>query len=130
MASAHLKRANAFWVEMSACEHFVQIYECEEVFLDVLTSFVSEALKEGHAVVVIATPAHRQELNERLIDSGHDLQRLSGYRTGSSLWMRKKRLESSWLTDRSTMSFSFNSWLTFWRVRPKMAEKYGHSGRW
>jgi serine/threonine protein kinase len=32
MAMTHLKRANAFWAEMSACEHFVQIYESEEVF--------------------------------------------------------------------------------------------------
>ena len=30
---AHLNRANAFWAEMSACEHFVQIYESEEVFM-------------------------------------------------------------------------------------------------
>ena len=27
-------RANAFWAEMSACEHFVQIYESEEVFME------------------------------------------------------------------------------------------------
>jgi hypothetical protein len=33
---------------MSACEHFVQIYESEEVFMDILASFVSEALKEDH----------------------------------------------------------------------------------
>ena len=76
MAMAHLKRANAFWAEMSACEHFVQIYESEEVFMDILASFVSEALKEDHVAVVIATPAHRQELNERLLESGHDLAAL------------------------------------------------------
>ena len=46
MAVAHLNRANAFWAEMSACEHFVQIYESEEVFLDILASFVTRALKE------------------------------------------------------------------------------------
>jgi hypothetical protein len=46
MARAHLERANAFWAEMSACEHFVQIYEAEEVFMDILASFVSEALKK------------------------------------------------------------------------------------
>ena len=48
MAMSHLKRANSFWAEMSACEHFVQIYESEEVFMDILASFVSEALKEDH----------------------------------------------------------------------------------
>jgi MEDS: MEthanogen/methylotroph, DcmR Sensory domain len=76
MARAHLERANAFWAEMSACEHFVQIYEAEEVFMDILASFVSEALKKDHVAVVIATPAHRQELNERLMESGHDLAAL------------------------------------------------------
>jgi hypothetical protein len=75
MAMAHLERANAFWAEMSACEHFVQIYESEEVFLDILASFVSEALKEDQVAVVIATPAHREELNERLMKS-HDLASL------------------------------------------------------
>jgi hypothetical protein len=76
MAMAHLERANAFWSEMSACEHFVQIYESEEVFMDILTSFASQALKEDHVAVVIATPAHRQKLNERLMESGHDLAAL------------------------------------------------------
>jgi hypothetical protein len=76
MAKAYLERANAFWSEMSACEHFVQIYESEEVFMDILASFASEALKEDHVAVVIATPAHRQVLNERLIESGHDLAAL------------------------------------------------------
>jgi hypothetical protein len=55
MAMAHLNRANAFWAEMSACEHFVQIYESEEVFLDILASFVTNALKEDHAAVVDAS---------------------------------------------------------------------------
>jgi hypothetical protein len=76
MAMDHLERANAFWAEMSACDHFVQIYESEEVFMDILASFVSEALKEDHVAVVIATPPHRQELNERLMESGHDLASL------------------------------------------------------
>jgi MEDS: MEthanogen/methylotroph, DcmR Sensory domain len=73
MAMTHVNRANAFWAETSTCEHFVQIYESEEVFMDILASFVSEALKENHAAVVSATPAHRQELNKRLTKSGHDL---------------------------------------------------------
>jgi hypothetical protein len=41
MAMAYLERANVFWSEMSACEHFVQIYESEEVFMDILASFAS-----------------------------------------------------------------------------------------
>jgi hypothetical protein len=33
---------------------FVQIYESEEVFMDILASFASQALKEDHTAVVIA----------------------------------------------------------------------------
>ena len=76
MARTHLERANAFWAEMSPCEHFVQIYESDDVFMDILASFVSRALKEDHVAVVIATPAHRQELNQRLMESGLDLAAL------------------------------------------------------
>jgi hypothetical protein len=102
MAMAHLNRANAFWAEMSACEHFVQIYESEEVFLDILASFVSKALKEDHTAVVIATPAHRQELNERLMESGHDLTALRLQDQLISLdaqEMIKKFMTNGWVDD-------------------------------
>jgi hypothetical protein len=102
MAMAHLNRANAFWAEMSACEHFVQIYESEEVFMDILASFVSKALKEDHTAVVIATPAHRQELNERLMESGHDLTALRLQDQLISLdaeEMIKKFMTNGWVDD-------------------------------
>jgi len=63
----------AFWAEMSACEHFVQIYEADEVFLDTLAGFISGGLSEGHAAVVIATPVHRHELDKRLTVMGLDV---------------------------------------------------------
>jgi hypothetical protein len=72
----HLERAKAFWAEMSAREHFVQIYQDEEVFVDTLASFVNGAFKEGFTALVIATPAHRRKLEERLMQSGHDLAAL------------------------------------------------------
>ena len=102
MAMAHLNRANAFWAEMSACEHFVQIYESEEVFMDTLVSFVSKALKEDHTAVVIAKPAHRQELNERLMESGHDLAALRLQDQFISLdaeEMIKKFMANGWADD-------------------------------
>ena len=60
-AGAHTTDVNAFWAELSACEHFVQIYEADDVFMDTLVGFVTGGLKEGQAAVVIATPAHRQD---------------------------------------------------------------------
>lgn len=63
----------SFWAELSPCEHFVQIYEADDVFMDTLTGFMSGGLAEGHAVVVIATPAHRRELDKRLGAMGFNL---------------------------------------------------------
>lgn len=62
-----------FWAELSPCEHFVQIYEAEDVFMNTLTDFVGGGLADGQAVVVIATPAHRSELDKRLFATGFNL---------------------------------------------------------
>jgi hypothetical protein len=72
-AGDHPTDVSAFWAELSACEHFVQIYEADDVFVDTLVGFVSGGLKEGHAAVVIATPVHRQELERRLTEMGLDV---------------------------------------------------------
>jgi len=102
MAMARLKRANAFWAEMSACEHFVQIYESEEVFMDILASFVSEALKKDHVTIVIATPTHRQQLNQRLMETGHHLATLRLQDQFISLdaeEMLRKFMANGWIDD-------------------------------
>ena len=58
---------------MSACEHVVQIYEDDEEFVDALGEFIGRGLVKGHGAVVIATPAHRQELDRRLTRMGIDV---------------------------------------------------------
>lgn len=65
--------ATSFWAELSACDHFVQIYDADEMFMDTLAGFISGGLQEGHSAVVIATPAHRHELDKRLIAMGLDV---------------------------------------------------------
>jgi hypothetical protein len=76
MTITHLERAKAFWAEMSAREHFVQIYQDEDTFVNTLTSFVNEALQEGFTALVVATPVHHRQLEERLSQIGHDLAAL------------------------------------------------------
>jgi hypothetical protein len=66
-----------FWGEMAAPEHLVQIYEREAAFLDSLEGFVGGGLESGEAAVVIATPAHRAELGDRLTRRGLDLAALT-----------------------------------------------------
>ena len=67
------ERTVAFWAEISACEHLVQIYESDDVFMDTLAGYVAGGLRAGQGVIVIATPDHRQELDERLRAMGLDL---------------------------------------------------------
>ena len=65
--------SHAFWAEMSACEHFVQIYEADDVFMDTLSGFIGGAFRQGDGAIVIATPEHRAELDRRLVLMGFDL---------------------------------------------------------
>ncbi|MGQ0570980.1 MAG: MEDS domain-containing protein, partial [Armatimonadota bacterium] len=62
-----------FWGEIAPCEHLVQIYEEDGVFLDSLVGYVGGGLRADDAVVVIATPAHRDGLERRLAADGLDL---------------------------------------------------------
>jgi hypothetical protein len=67
-------RAQIFWGEIAPGNHLLQIYEDDAVFLDALEGFVGGGLKAGEGVVIIATPAHRQALEDRLEGRGFDLQ--------------------------------------------------------
>lgn len=67
------RNSEIFWGEISPCEHLVQIYEADGVFLDSLVGFVGGGLRAGDAVVVIATAAHRNTLERRLTADGFDI---------------------------------------------------------
>ncbi len=62
-----------FWGEIYPCEHLVQIYQNDGVFLDSLEGFVAGGILAGDGVVVIATPLHLSSLNERLTKRGIDV---------------------------------------------------------
>jgi hypothetical protein len=64
---------DAFWAELSPCAHVVQIYEDDALFLDNLAEFVAGGLKLDEAVIVIATPQHREGLRKRLTARGIDV---------------------------------------------------------
>ena len=65
-----------FWGDIAPCNHLVQIYESEPVFMDTLENFVISGLGSGEAVVLIATSAHLSALEARLEDKGFDLPSL------------------------------------------------------
>lgn len=72
--SSPSRRLEDFWGEIAPCEHLVQFYDSDGVFLDLLEGFVSGGLRGGESVIVIATPEHRHALDRRLADRGLDLE--------------------------------------------------------
>lgn len=58
---------------MAPCEHFVQIYQDDGVFLDTVEGFVAGGLLAGDGVIVIATGAHLSAIESRLTRRGIDL---------------------------------------------------------
>jgi hypothetical protein len=61
-----------FWGEMAPCDHLVQFYEDDTVFLDSLEGFVAGGIQAGDGVLIIAAPAHRNALEVRLRTRGLD----------------------------------------------------------
>ncbi|MES2372904.1 MAG: MEDS domain-containing protein [Bacteroidota bacterium] len=61
-----LAKSEIFWGEIAPCDHVVQIYEDDTIFLDSLTGFVGGGINAGDAVIVIATAEHLKALNDRL----------------------------------------------------------------
>ena len=66
----HQSKSDVFWGEIAPCDHVVQIYEDDEVFIDVLAGFVGGGINAGDCVIVIATDSHLKALESRLKNFG------------------------------------------------------------
>lgn len=62
-----------FWGEIAPCDHIVQIYEDDKVFMDLLEGYVASGFKAGDSVIILATAEHLKVLNQRLKSQGFDL---------------------------------------------------------
>jgi hypothetical protein len=112
---------NEFWNEMSGSDHFVQIYDADEAFMDTLVSFVSDGLKAGQAAVVIATPRHRDELDRRLSAMGIDVD-------GAKLMDRFQSLDA----ERTLEKFMVDGWpdeTLFNGLVSGLLKRAAHNGR-
>jgi hypothetical protein len=67
---------DVFWGEIAPSEHIVHLYRDERAFMDLLTSYVGTGLSAYESVIVVATAAHLETLNQRLTQSGLDLAAL------------------------------------------------------
>jgi hypothetical protein len=66
-----------FWGEIAPCDHVVQIYENDRIFLNTLESFAGAGLMAGDSVIIIATAEHLAALQDRLTTQGFNLEFLS-----------------------------------------------------
>src|SRR6476659_1496976 len=66
-----------FWGEIAPCDHVVQIYENDKVFMDSLEGFAGSGLIAGDSIIIIATAEHRKALDDRLSNQGFDINSLS-----------------------------------------------------
>ena len=71
--NSHLQ---AFWKEIAPCEHIVQVYETEKVFLETLEGFAGTGIINGENVVVVATAHTIRQLDERLTAHRFNLENL------------------------------------------------------
>ena len=62
-----------FWGEIAPCDHIVQIYENDHLFLDALEGFIGSGFLAGDAVIIIATNEHRVEIKRRLTAQGFNV---------------------------------------------------------
>jgi hypothetical protein len=65
-----LTSSKIFWGEVAPCEHVFQIYENDDVFVDVLSGFVGGGINAGDCVIIIATEEHLNALEQRLTSFG------------------------------------------------------------
>ena len=66
----HPVKAESFWGEIAPCDHVVQIYEDDSIFLDMLAGFVGGGINADDCVIIIATEAHLKALEYRLKEFG------------------------------------------------------------
>jgi PAS domain S-box-containing protein len=62
------------WNDPQPADHRVQFYETDAFLLETVSAFMGSGLGAGAACIVVATPAHREELAQRLRGNGLDLE--------------------------------------------------------
>jgi len=61
------------WSTLRKPDHFAQFYETDGFLLNSLRGFIGTGLRAGEAAIIVATQAHRDGLEERLLASGLDV---------------------------------------------------------
>jgi hypothetical protein len=65
-----------FWGEIAPCNHLIQVYDSDQVFLNTLEGFAGSGFIADESVIVIATGQHIADLNKRLLSQGFNIEKL------------------------------------------------------
>jgi hypothetical protein len=90
------------WASIIPAEHDVQIYQHDDSLLETLEAYVSDGLRAGEGVIVIATAAHAAALEARLRAAGLDVARASAegrYRLLDAEATLARFMEQDWPDD-------------------------------
>ena len=112
-----LRESKVFWGEISPCEHLVQTYEHDDIFLDSLEGFVAGGIVAGDGVVVIITPPHLLALNQRLKQRGINVA--SALRTEQYLALDAETILSEFMINGWPDELLFNELVTKLLARAK-----------
>jgi hypothetical protein len=55
-----------FWGEVAPCDHLLQIYESDDIFLHALEGFTATGLLNGDSIILIASETHLEAIEIRL----------------------------------------------------------------
>jgi excisionase family DNA binding protein len=61
-------------LQAGSADHFVMFYEADRFLVESVAEFIAPALKAGECGIVVATPAHRASIEDRLQASGIDMR--------------------------------------------------------
>jgi hypothetical protein len=67
---------HVFWGEIAPCDHVLQIYESEKMFVSTLVDFACHGFKSGDGVIVIATPEHLEAVKKEIVKKGYNIDAL------------------------------------------------------
>lgn len=62
-----------FWQQIAREQHVLQLYDCSDDLIDTLFHFVDDGFKSNDAVLIISTHEHRERLDEKLRQAGHNI---------------------------------------------------------
>ena len=106
-----------FWGEIAPCDHLVQIYENDKIFIGTLEGFVGSGFLSGDNVVIIATAIHLKELNRRLEKQGFDINDLMA--SGQYIPLNANEELSRFMVNNWTDEKLFNEFVTNLIIRAK-----------